>query len=140
MKTLGIVGGGQLGRMMTSPALELGFQVTVLDPTPNCPAAQVGAKQIVGDFKDAEQIKQLAENCDFLTFEIELAHAEVLDELLAGGLTVNPAPHTLAIIKDKFAQKEYLDSLEIPVAPFRAVETPAQVKTAGADLGYPLLL
>ena len=72
---IGIVGGGQLGRMMAEANLrnELGFEFVVLDPTKNCPAVQInGVSQIIGDFKDEEKIKQLAKRVDVLTFEIEV--------------------------------------------------------------------
>lgn len=139
MKQLGIVGGGQLGRMMAVPAAQLGFDVTVLDPTPNSPAGQV-ATQVVGDFKDAEAVRSFGAGKDFLTFEIELAHAEVLSELQKQGVAVNPDPATLAIIKDKLKQKEYLQKLGVPVADFRKVESRPDLETAAADFGYPFVL
>ena len=78
IQIIGIVGGGQLGRMLTIAAHKLGFKVIVLDPTPNSPAAQVADRQIVGSFKDTEKIFELADVCDVMTFEIESANAEAL--------------------------------------------------------------
>src|SRR5665213_2388008 len=99
MKTIGIAGGGQLGRMLTDVAHRLGFKVVVLDPTSNSPAAQVADEQIIGDYKDGAMLRALAEKSDFLTYEIESVNAEVLEEL-SKQMPVNPSPKTLGIIKD----------------------------------------
>ena len=137
---LGIVGGGQLGRMLALEAKKMGFTVTVLDPTPASPAGQVSDEQIVADYKDEAAIRQLGEISDFLTFEIESANAEVLEELASKGLSINPSPGTLAIIKDKFRQKEFLRLNDIPVADFTAVTTAEDIQKAAEDFGYPLVL
>ena len=78
---IGIVGGGQLGRMMAFDAKKLGFTVNIIDPTLHSPAGQVSDYQIVAPYNDEEAIRQLAGMSDFLTFEIELANAEILEEL-----------------------------------------------------------
>lgn len=137
---IGIVGGGQLGRMLAFDAKKMGFIVTVLDPTPQSPAGQVVDKQIVADFKDEEAIKKLAAVSDFLTFEIELANSKILDELAADGVQVNPSAKTLTIIKDKLKQKEFLAKAGIPIAKFREVKTKEDILKAGEIFGYPLLL
>lgn len=139
-KRIGIVGGGQLGRMLTLAAKPLGFQVIVLDPTPQSPAGQVADEQIVASFTDEAAIRQLAEDSDFLTFEIELANADILDELAKNGLSVNPSAETLNIIKDKLKQKEFLDKASVPVAKFQAVETVKDIEQFAQEFGYPLLL
>jgi len=119
---IGIVGGGQLGRMLTFAAKKLGFHVVILDPTPNSPAGQVADGQIIGSFTDEDKIRELAYESDFLTFEIELANAKVLEEIIAQGITsVNPSPKTLHIIKDKLKQKEFLRKHGIPTAEFYPV-------------------
>ena len=74
MKKIGIVGGGQLGRMLTQAAHKFGFFVTVLDPTENSPAAQVADAHILGSFKDKNKILELAKVSDYITFEIESAN------------------------------------------------------------------
>jgi 5-(carboxyamino)imidazole ribonucleotide synthase len=117
MKTIGIAGGGQLGRMLTDAAHALGFRVVVLDPAPNSPASQVADEQIVGDYNDSRMLHALAEKSDFLTYEIESVNARALEEL-AKKMPVNPSPKTLAIIKDKLVQKRFLQDRDIPVAPF----------------------
>lgn len=121
MKTIGIVGGGQLGRMLALAARKLQFYTIVLDPTPDSPAGQVADKQIIGSFQDADKIKELARQSDFLTFEIELANAAALSDLEKMGVSINPSPQTLAIIKDKLKQKKFLRENRIPTADFTDV-------------------
>jgi 5-(carboxyamino)imidazole ribonucleotide synthase len=140
---IGVVGGGQLALMLGEAAAALGLDAfTILDPTPDCPAARVATRRIVAGFADPAGLRALAAASDVLTFEIELAGAEVLAELAAAGARVEPAPATLATLQDKLRQKEHLAAAGVPVAPFRPVPaaTPAGVAAAAAALGYPLVL
>lgn len=139
-KTIGIVGGGQLGRMLTDAAHALGFNVTVLDPTPNSPAGQVANKQIVGDFKNPAKIKELAHEVDYITFEIELADAPVLAQLAAAGIPVNPTGDTLKSIKNKYQQKVLLRSKNIPVGEFCSIDSVDDAHAAGERYGYPFFI
>ena len=139
MKTLGIVGGGQLARMLTDAAHKLGFRVIVLDPTPHSPGGQVADEQIVGSFTDATKIRELAEKADFLTFEIESVDTIALYDI-AREKPVNPSPQTLGVIKDKFAQKQFLLTHNIPTADFAEVVTIEDAKKAGDLFGYPFVL
>jgi 5-(carboxyamino)imidazole ribonucleotide synthase len=116
--TIGIVGGGQLGRMLTEAALPLGYKVIVIDPTDNCPAAQVGAEQIKANFYDEKAIRDLAEKADYITIESEHVNTLVLAQLAAEGKQVNPSPKIVGIIQDKFIQKQFLKEVGIPVADF----------------------
>lgn len=118
---IGIVGGGQLGRMMAFDAKKLGFTVNIIDPTPNSPAGQVVDHQITASYNDEKAIRELAKISDYLTFEIELANATILDELSKKGLQINPSAKTLTIIKDKLEQKKILKKSDIPVADFAEV-------------------
>lgn len=115
---IGIVGGGQLGRMLTEPALEMGFQVQVVEAAENCPAAQVGADQIIAPITDPEALRELAENNDVVTWEIEHFPASILAALEGDGHDIQPSPYTLAMIQDKLSQKQTLANAGIPVAPF----------------------
>jgi phosphoribosylaminoimidazole carboxylase PurK protein len=135
--TVGIVGGGQLGRMLTEAATKLGFKVVVLNPSANSPAAQVGAEEIVGDLYDPAALRQLAAKCDYLTIEIEHLDAKVLEEFSG---KVNPAPRTLATIQDKFQQKEFLNEAGIPVADFVEVTDEASGQQALDRFGGKILL
>ncbi|MES2223317.1 MAG: 5-(carboxyamino)imidazole ribonucleotide synthase [Patescibacteria group bacterium] len=140
MQKIGIIGGGQLGRMLVQAAKNLGFYTVVLDPTSNGPAAQVADKEIVGDFKDASKIREVAEQVDFVTFEIESANADALHDLVNEGKDINPHPKILEIIKDKYLQKKFLEENGIPVAPSVAVENEEEIKKAAENFGYPFLL
>ncbi len=139
-KRIGIVGGGQLGRMLAIAAKRLGDRVIILDPTPNSPAGQVADKQIIGNFTDEQKIRMLAAESDVLTFEIELANAEVLEELTKNGIQVQPSARTLSIIKDKLRQKEFLRNAGIPTAEFQEVNSKEEILKAAKIFGYPFLL
>ncbi len=139
-KRIGIVGGGQLGRMLTIPAKKLGFTVNIIDPTPNSPAGQIADRQITADFKDENAIRQLGDISDFLTFEIELANSDILKELEEKGLKINPTAKTLEIIRDKFKQKEFLKKSRIPVADFSDVNTREDILGTIAKFSFPILL
>ena len=138
--TLGVVGGGQLGRMLAEAAAPLGVAVVVLDPTPDCPAAPVARDQVVGGFDDPDAFEALAARVDTLTFEIELADSDLLDRVADEyGLSVNPAPETLGMIEDKLVQKRALDSAGVPVPPFRQVDDADDLRDAVAEFGEVML-
>jgi len=139
-KRLGIIGGGQLGMMITEAAKNLTeyiSEITVLDPTDNCPAAQAGAKQIVGDFKDELAILKLAEQSDIITYEIESGNTDVLSKLKA---KIEPSPSTLGIIQDKFSQKIFLSENELPVSQFYEIISLDDLHEKINELGLPVLL
>ena len=139
--TVGVVGGGQLGRMLGEAAGPLGVEVVVSDPTPDCPAAPVVRDQVVGNFDDEAAIHGLAERADYLTFEIELADPDALARVSEEtGVPVHPAPETLRVIQDKLVQKRRLREAGVPVPAFRAVDTEAELREALEDLGYPAML
>lgn len=137
---IGIVGGGQLGKMLAQSAKKLGFYVAVIDPTPQSPAGQVADKQIVADYKDEKAIRELAKISDFITFEIELANDNVLSDLIKQGKSVNPSPKTLGIIQDKLKQKQFLQKNNIPTAKFLEINNKKEIKNAAKKIGFPLLL
>ena len=139
-KRLGIIGGGQLGMMITEAAKNLTeyiSEITVLDPTDNCPAAQAGAEQIVGDFKDELAILKLAEQSDIITYEIESGNTDVLSKLKA---KIEPSPSTLGIIQDKFSQKTFLSENELPVSQFYEITSLGDLHEKIKELGLPVLL
>ena len=141
-KILGIIGGGQLGMMITEAAKKMPEHISkiiVLDPTENCPAAQVGADQIVADFKDKDAIEKLAEKSDIITYEIESGNSDVLKSVEKNA-EVEPSPETLKIIQDKFLQKSFLLENNIPVSEFIKIETVDDVKKGLDSFGYPVLL
>ncbi|HZR44950.1 MAG TPA: 5-(carboxyamino)imidazole ribonucleotide synthase [Ktedonobacteraceae bacterium] len=137
---IGIIGGGQLGLMTAEAARTMGYaSVTVLDATPQCPASAV-AQQIVGSLKDPAALRQLARHADILTYEIEHINIEALRALQAEGVKILPAPDLLAIIQNKYQQKEFLARHGIPVAPYLSLASPADIEVAVKAWGYPLVL
>jgi len=141
-KILGVIGGGQLGLMLAEAANQMPeyvSQVIVLDPTPNCPASQAGAKQITADFKDENAILELAERCDVITYEIESGNSDVLKKL-ESKCTINPSPETLKIIQDKLQQKKFLSQNGISVAEFSEINTLDELKKSIENFGLPVLL
>jgi len=138
--TLGVVGGGQLGRMIGEAVAPLGVDVIVLDPTPDCPASPVVSDQIVGGFDDADAIRELASRVDALTFEIELADPDLLAEAAAEhDVPVHPDPDTLRTIQDKLVQKEALVDAGIPVPEFVAVATAEGLERVVEEFGGVML-
>ncbi len=139
MKTIGIAGGGQLGRMLADAAHGLGFRVITLDATAGGPAGQVADEEIVGDYKDRDMMQRLADTSDIVTFEVESVNADALMDIEKSGKPVHPTPRTLATIKDKLAQKYYLRDFGIPVAPFGEFEI-SNYSQLVRELGYPFVL
>jgi 5-(carboxyamino)imidazole ribonucleotide synthase len=138
--TVGIIGGGQLGRMLTDAAHELGWQVIVLDPTPNCPAAQAGAHQIVARY-DAAGLRKLAAEADYLTTEFEEGlEPSDLEHLADAGFKVNPSPHTIAQILDKFEQKNYLAAQGITMGPYSKIDNAAEAYASLENYGGKMLI
>ncbi len=137
-KTVGIISGGQLGRMLTEKAIELGFKVIVLDPTPDCPAAQVGAEQIIGSWKNAELTGKLIEKSDFFTIEIEHIDTNVLKKFK--DKKINPVPETIELIQNKFLQKQFLSKNNIPTAEFEEVKTLPEAKEIFNKFGKKAIL
>ncbi len=141
-KVLGIIGGGQLGMMLTEAAKKMPdyiSDVIVLDPTKNCPAAKAGAKQIIADFKDKNAIVELSLQSDTITYEIESGDSEIL-ESLNDNVAINPSPSTLKIIQDKYIQKKFLHENGLPVADFVAIESLSDLKEKTTSFGFPIML
>ena len=141
-KILGIIGGGQLGMMIAEAAKKMPDEISeiiVLDPTENCPAAQVGATQIIADFKNRDAIIDLANKSDIITYEIESGDSDVLKSVEKNA-EINPSPETLRIIQDKFLQKTFLKENNIPVPDFVKIENIGDVKNTLKEFGYPALL
>jgi 5-(carboxyamino)imidazole ribonucleotide synthase len=141
-KILGIIGGGQLGMMITEAAKKMPEHISkiiVLDPTENCPAAQAGAEQIIADFKNKDAIVDLANKSDIITYEIESGDSDVLKSVEKNS-EINPSPETLRIIQDKFMQKSFLIEHDIPVPEFVKIKNIDDVKEGLKKFGYPALL
>ena len=141
-RKVGVLGGGQLGRMLVESANRLNIQVNILD-VPAAPAKQISAHggHVEGSFKDAASIKKLAETCDVVTVEIEHVDTQVLEEI-SGQVNVEPHWSTLRIIKDKYAQKRHLQIHGVAVAESVDLEGKDEedFKKVGREWGYPYML
>ncbi|MFM7770616.1 MAG: 5-(carboxyamino)imidazole ribonucleotide synthase, partial [Bacteroidota bacterium] len=119
---LGVLGGGQLGRMLIQEAVNLNLAVHVLDPSSNAPCAEIATRFVQGNFADYETVLQFGKNLDVITIEIEHVNLEALEELERMGKRVYPKPAALRIIKDKGLQKLFYATHNIPTAPFVLIE------------------
>lgn len=137
--TIGIVGGGQLGRMMALSARYMGFRVGVLDPTPDCPTAQVADFQVTADYDDTAAIRELAEKSDVLTYEFENVNADAIDEVRS----LASAPQgtdLLRVTQDRVNEKQFVNDHGTPTAPWKAVNSVEELESALEEIGYPAVL
>ena len=138
-QTLGIVGGGQLGRMLALSARQMGYRIAVYDPKPDGPAAQVADWQTNADFDDIAAARAFARAVDVVTFEFENVPAETL-AAIAEIRPVHPSPRVLATSRHRMVEKDFLNSIGVATAPYRAVNDLPQLHTAIAALGTPAIL
>ena len=137
--TIGIIGGGQLGRMSAMAAARLGYRVHILSPEPDSPAAQVSAHATVADYEDPVALRRFAEAVDVVTFEFENVSAEGLD-LLASIRPVHPSPSVLRISQDRVGEKAFLRDSGVPTAPWLPIASLEHLKAATTALGLPAVL
>lgn len=131
---IGILGGGQLGRMTGLAARSLGYDVHVLDPDPNCPASVIASRTIAARFDDADAAASLAERCAVVTLEIEQIGTAAL-AAVAARTPLRPSAEAVHVIQDRIRQKTWLASNGFPVGPFRAVTSRDESVAAFEDLG-----
>jgi len=137
--TIGILGGGQLGRMLALAARAMGYRIAVLDPDPDCPTACVADRVIVGGYDDVDAALRLAEASDVVTYELEhvaLAVVQAVDAVAP----VRPGRLPLSVTQDRLAERRFVEATGLPVAPWREVSTPEDLSAAGEQLGLPLRL
>ena len=132
--TIGIVGGGQLGRMLAMAAARLDYRVVVLEPQPDCPAGEVAARQIVAAYDDPAALDDLAAACDVVTYEFENVPVEAARRL-AARLPVYPPAGALEAAQDRLTEKRFLNRCGIATAPFEAVDSEAGLEAALAAFG-----
>jgi len=137
---LGIIGGGQLGKMIAMEAKRMFMKVIVLDPSFDCPASGVADVVMQGHFSDSQKIYELSEKVDIVTYEIELANAKALERLEEDGKLVQPSSKALLIIQNKYRQKKFLRDNKINVPDFELVENEEQAKLVCKSFGFPVLL
>lgn len=137
--TLGILGGGQLGRMLAVAAARLGLKVCVLDPGGDCPAAHVANFHLRAAYDDTEALARFADTCDVVTYEFENVPAAALDAVEAI-CPVRPGREALRVSQDRLAEKDWLAGLGLDVAPYAAVDDAASLEAALARIGRPAIL
>jgi 5-(carboxyamino)imidazole ribonucleotide synthase len=134
MTTIGIIGGGQLGRMLAMAAARLNFRIIILEPQADCPAAQVANRQIVAAYDDPSALEELATVCDVVTYEFENVPVSAA-EALAQTVPVYPPPKALEAAQDRLVEKRFINDCGIPTARFHAVDSQADLEAALADFG-----
>jgi 5-(carboxyamino)imidazole ribonucleotide synthase len=137
--TIGIIGGGQLGRMSAMAAARLGYRCHILTPEADSPAAQVSSAVTIGAYDDPVAIRAFAEAVDVITFEFENVSAAGLD-LLAELKPVHPSPAILRVSQDRVVEKSFINGAGAPSAPWAPVDTLAELQEAVRDLGLPAVL
>ncbi|MEG9526457.1 MAG: ATP-grasp domain-containing protein, partial [Hyphomicrobiales bacterium] len=137
--TLGIVGGGQLGRMIALAAANYGLKVHVYAPDQDSPAFDVAARTTCAAYDDAEALAAFARSVDVVTYEFEnIPHATA--DILARHAALHPNARALSTTQDRLSEKEFINGLGIPTAPFRAVDTPDDLDRAIEVIGLPAVL
>ncbi len=136
---IGIIGGGQLGRMMAMAAAELGYRVHVFTDEADSPASHVACKTIVADYADKQTLLEFAKGVDVVTFEFENIPHESL-EVLENAKPVFPGAHVLKISRNRLREKNFVNDLGIGTAPFRKVTSAEELKEAVKELGVPSIL
>jgi 5-(carboxyamino)imidazole ribonucleotide synthase len=136
---IGILGGGQLGRMLGLAARAMGYRVAVLDPDTDCPAAAVADQQIIGSYDDVGAALRLAEVSAVVTYELEHVAAEVV-EAVGDIVPVRPGHGPLIVTQDRLAERRFVEGAGVAVAPWREVRSVAEAADAARELGLPLRL
>ena len=137
--TLGMLGGGQLGRMFVHAATSMGYRVIVLDPNSSSPAGEIAHLHLQAKYDDTHSLKALAQECSVITTEFENVPAEVFEHLEKTCL-VSPNARALELAQDRIKEKQFAQSLDIPPTPFYAVSSTQDIEHAFSDISSPMIL
>ncbi|STY42939.1 N5-carboxyaminoimidazole ribonucleotide synthase [Listeria grayi] len=138
-QTIGIVGGGQLGRMMALAAKAMGYRIAVLDPAEDCPAGQVSDQHLIARYDDKAALQKLAELSDVVTYEFENVDYEALKEI-EGSVRLPQGTDLLSITQDRILEKAYLESANINIAPYAVIVSRDEIEAEINSIGYPAVL
>ena len=138
-QTIGIMGGGQLGRMMAMEAHRMGYRVGVMDPQKNCPAAQVADFHLQSDFRRKQDILDFSQQVDVITIETELIPSNLLGEIDTLQMAYPTSEH-LAVFQDRLKQRQLLRSQGIPQTAFGGITTLSELQSVGELVGFPGIL
>jgi 5-(carboxyamino)imidazole ribonucleotide synthase len=133
---LGILGGGQLGRMFIQSAINLDVKVSILDPAEDAPCAKIAHEFVRGDFKDFNTVYNFGKSTDVLTIEIEHVNVDALKLLQDEGVEVYPQPQVLEIVKDKGLQKEFYKKHNIPTADFHLIDSKNEIEQYKSEFPF----
>lgn len=131
---IGILGGGQLGRMFIESVIKYDANISILDPNPNCPSASICQNYFNGDFNNYDDVLAFGRKVDVLTIEIEHVNTQALFQLEKEGVKVFPQPNIIELIKDKGLQKQFYQENNIPTAPFKIINEGQEI-----DFNYPFV-
>ncbi|KAL6547957.1 hypothetical protein OROHE_009662 [Orobanche hederae] len=137
---VGVLGGGQLGRMLCEAASQIAIKVVILDPVDNCPASSLCHDHMVGSYDDSATVEEFAKRCGVLTVEIEHVDVATLEKLEQQGVDCQPKASTIRIIQNKYFQKVHFSRHEIPLTKFMEIDDLEGAKSAGDLFGYPLMI
>lgn len=137
--TLGMLGGGQLGRMFTTAAQTMGYKVIVLDPDSHSPAGLIANRHLCARYDDEHALTELAKACDAITTEFESIPASTL-AFLESRAVVHPSSEALSKTQNRIVEKEFISSLGLPVAPFAAIRSHDDIDNLGDNFSFPAIL
>ena len=137
--TIGILGGGQLGRMLGFAARAMGYRIAVLDPDRDCPAAAVADQVVIGAYDDIAAALALAATCSVVTYELEHVSLDLV-EAVETRVPVRPGSLPLRVTQDRLAERAFVESTETAVAPWQAVRSTEELRDAATRLRLPLRL
>ncbi|KAK3200691.1 hypothetical protein Dsin_024106 [Dipteronia sinensis] len=137
---VGVLGGGQLGRMLCQAASKMAIKVVILDPLEDCPASALSYDHMVGRFDDSAAVQEFAKRCGVLTVEIEHVDVATLEELEQQGVDCHPKASTIRIIQDKYLQKVHFSRHGIPLPEFMQIDDFEGARRAGRLFGFPLMI
>ncbi|XP_063950718.1 phosphoribosylaminoimidazole carboxylase, chloroplastic isoform X3 [Daucus carota subsp. sativus] len=137
---VGVLGGGQLGRMLCQAASQMAIKVVILDPLENCPANTLADYHMVGSYNDSATVEEFSKRCGVLTVEIEHVDADILEKLEQQGVNCQPKASTIRIIQDKYLQKVHFSKHDIPLPEYMQLNDIESARRAGDQFGYPLML
>lgn len=138
--TIGILGGGQLGRMLALAAADLGFDVAVFTDEPDSPAARVASHTVLAPYSDRDALTAFARRVDVVTPEFENVPAETAEALLAAGAPVRPGSRVLATAQDRYAEKSFFVQAGIATPAFAAIDSQTDLERALGEIGAPAIL
>ena len=138
-RTIGIMGGGQLARMLATAAAELGFKINIYCPDKACPAAQVANKTVLGNYDDNQKLVAFAKNIDVLTYEFENIDTKALEEL-EKIVEIRPSVKALKISQDRYIEKSYLNSLGIKTTQYYKIDEVSDIEKHFIKIKKPILI